>query len=165
MKTQNVAKITDNEKNNYLTAFKNFEEKIEGKIEDMFHRLWHSTSNDDENAHFFDPNLLTNHPRMDLIDKDKEILVTVELPGIKKKDLDISITERLLMIKAKAYREKKEKDGNYLKQEINKKEYYRSTLLPVDVDESKIKTTFKNGILKIVIPKKKSSYRKKIKVE
>ena len=160
MKNKDIEKSTSNEQNNYLTAFRSFEEKIE----DMFHRLWHDSSNNNENTDFFKQNLLTNHPKMDLIDKDKEILVTVELPGIKKKDLDISITERLLMIKAKSYYKKKEKDGNYLKQEINKKEYYRSTLLPVDVDDSKIKTTFKNGILKITIPKQKSSYRKKIKV-
>ena len=102
---------------------------------------------------------------MDLIDKDKEIRVSIEMPGIEKKDLDVSIANGRLVVKAKTSHEETEEDGDYIKQEISKKEFYRSILLPAAVDDDKVKTSFKNGVLKLTIPKQKSSFRKKIKVE
>jgi len=104
-------------------------------------------------------------PKIDVIDRDKEILVKAELPGFDKDDLDISISNNQLVIKAKTCKEEKEEEGDYLKQEIRKSEVYRSVLLPAEVEDEKIKTSFKNGVLKLTIPKQEKSQRKQIKVE
>ena len=103
---------------------------------------------------------------MDVIDKDKEILVKAELPGIEKKDIDVSISNNQLIIKAKTCHDEKEEKGDYLKREISKNEIYRSVLLPAGVDDDcKVKTSFKNGVLELSIAKPKKSQRRQIEVK
>ncbi len=161
MKNKDISKSLKKEQNNYLTAFKD----LENKIENMFRDLWRDPFQRENVPDLFSYGALGNMPKMDVIDRDKEILVKAELPGIDKKDLDISITNNQLVIKAKTCHEEKEENGDYLKQEISKSEIYRSVLLPADVDDSKVKTSFKNGVLKLTIPKQKGSRRKRIEVK
>ena len=160
MKKNDIAKGSNDEQHNYLSAFKDFEHKME----ESFQRLWQKTFNHNKMPDLFSSNNFGMLPNMDVIDRDKEILVKAELPGFDKKDLDISISNRQLIIKAKTCEESKEEKGDYLKQEISRNEIYRSVLLPADVDDSKVKTSFKNGVLKLTIPKQKISYRRRIDV-
>ena len=161
MSKKNISKSLSNEQHDYLTAFKN----LEHKVESMFQRMWQDPFHHEKIPDLFSYGSFTNMPKMDVIDRDKEILVKAELPGIDKKDLDISITNNQLVIKAKTCHEEKEEKGDYLKQEISKNEIYRSVLLPADVDDSKVKTSFKNGVLELTIPKQEKSHRRKIAVE
>ncbi len=161
MKNKDISKSSKKEKNKYLTAVRD----LEHKIENMFQDLWQNTFHRENVPDLFSYGSLGNIPKMDVINRGKEILVKAELPGFDKKDLDISITNNQLVIKAKTCHEEKEEKGDYLRQEISKSEIYRSVLLPADVDDSKVKTSFKNGILKLTIPKQKNSNRKSIKVE
>ena len=64
-------------------------------------------------------------------------------PGFDKDDLDISIANNRLVIKAKTCKEEKEEKGDYLKQEIRQSEVYRSVFLHDEVDDEKIKTSYK----------------------
>ena len=161
MKNKDISKSSKNEKSDYLTAMRD----LEHKIENMFHDLWHSPFHREKTTDLFSYDSLGHMPRMDVVDRDKEILIKAELPGIDKKDIDISITNNQLVIKAKSCHEEKEEKGDYLKQEISKSEIYRSMLLPADVDDSKVKTSFKNGVLKLTIPKHENSHRKSIEVK
>ena len=160
MSDKEISKRSDNEFN-YMSAMNDFEHKVEH----IFQRLWHNPFNRENVPDLFSYSSLTSMPNMDVIDRDKEILVKVELPGIDKKDLDISITNNQLVIKAKTCHEEKEEKDNYLKQEINTSEVYRSVLLPVDVSDDEVKTSFKKGVLELTIPKQKKSHRRKIVVE
>ena len=161
MKKNDIAKSSVEEQHNYLAAFKDFEHKIEG----MFQQFWQGTFNHDKTPDLFSNASFDSMPSMDVIDRDKEILVKAELPGFDKKDLDISISDRQLVIKASTCKENKEEKGDYLRQEISRNEIYRSVLLPADVDDSKVKTSFKNGVLELNIPKQKNSHRKRIEVK
>lgn len=161
MASKKVAKSSGTKKNDYLTALKN----LENKVENMFHDLWHKPFPHEEGSDFSFPLSFNNMPKMDVIDRDKEILVKAELPGIDKKDIDVSIANNRLLIKAKTCHEEKEEKGDYLKEEISKSEVYRSVLLPVDIDGEKVETTFRNGVLELTIPKQKGSHRKKIEVK
>ncbi len=164
MKNKHISKRSKKEQNNYLTAVKD----LEHKIENIFQEMWHSAFHRKNVPDLFSYGSFCNMPympKMDVIDRDKDVVVKAELPGIEKKDLAISITNNQLVIKAKTCHEEKEEKGDYLKQEISKSEIYRSVLLPADVDDSKVKTSFKNGMLKLTIPKKKNSNRKSIKVK
>ncbi len=161
MKTKDVAKSTTNEQHDYMSAFKDFE----NKVEDMFQHFWKNSFNHENIPDFFSRSSLIEMPKMDVIDRDKEILVKAELPGIDKKDLEISITDNLLVIKAKTCHEEKEEKGDYLKQEISKSEVYRSVRLTSDVDDENVKTSFKNGVLQLTIPKMKKSHRRRIEVK
>lgn len=99
-------------------------------------------------------------PRVDIIDDDKDLLIRAELPGVDKKDLDISMTENSLMIKARTRHEEKEEKINYFRSEIVQGQYARTIELPVDIDIERTKTSFKNGILELTAPKLGSSIRR-----
>ncbi len=103
-------------------------------------------------------------PNMDIIDRDNEILVRAELPGVDKKDLDISVMDNILVLKGNSsYESKKEKD-EYFSAEIKKGSFSRTITLPANVDTAKIKANFNNGLLELSIPKTSKSKKKSIKV-
>ncbi len=104
-------------------------------------------------------------PKVDLIDRDNEILIKAELPGVKKEDLDISLTDDVLTIKASTLYEKEEEKGEYHRREISRGEFQRILRLPENVDGDKVKTSFKDGVLELKIPKEKPAKRRTIKVK
>ena len=157
MAKKDISKTSGKDNSNYITAFKNLEQKIEN----MFQSMW----KDADDVDFTFPVSLKNMPKMDVVDRDKEVFVKAELPGIDKGDLDISISNGRLVIKGKTSHEEKEEDGDYLKQEISKSEVYRSVQLPSEVDDSKAKSSFKNGVLELTIPKQKSGHRRRIEIK
>jgi HSP20 family protein len=155
-----VSKNTKNE-HSYMSTFKEFE----SRIENMLHNFWNHSSGMKEGFDFLESPALTTMPKIDVIERDKEILVKAELPGIAKDDIDVSIADRRLVIKGCSSTEAKEEKGDYLKKEISTSQVYRSIYLPAEVDEDQVKTSFKDGLLKLTIPKHKNSQRKKIPVE
>ncbi|WP_126455272.1 Hsp20/alpha crystallin family protein [Sulfuriflexus mobilis] len=104
-------------------------------------------------------------PSVDVIERDNEIVVKAELPGVDKKDLDISVTQNTVTIKGTTSHEEKEEKGDYYRCEMSRGSYSRTLSLPADVDESKTKAKFKDGILNLTLPKLKKSKRHTIKVE
>ena len=107
----------------------------------------------------------TNMPSVDVIDRDGSIIVKAMMPGIEKKDIDISVTKNTLTIKGKTSHEEKEEKGDYYRCEISKGAYMRTLALPADVDEAKVKAKFKDGMLELTMPKMEVSKRRSIKVD
>lgn len=104
-------------------------------------------------------------PRVDIVDKDEEILVCAEMPGVDKKDLEISLTEDMLTIKGGTHRENKEENGNYYRSEISNGMFARTITLPGSVNPDKVKSEFKDGVLKLALPKVENARRRTIKVD
>jgi HSP20 family protein len=104
-------------------------------------------------------------PRMDVIDRDEELIVKAELPGVDKKDLDVSVTENTVTIKGSTSREEKEEKGDYYRSEISRGTYSRTMTLPTDVEADKAKAKFKDGVLELSLPKMKKAKRHSIKVD
>jgi HSP20 family protein len=104
-------------------------------------------------------------PRVDVIDRDAEIVVKAEVPGVKKEDLDVSVTDNAITIKGSSRHEEKEEKGEYYRCEISRGSFVRTVALPDNVDSSKAKATFKDGILELVMPKREQSKRRTITVE
>ena len=92
-------------------------------------------------------------PKVDVIDRDDEILVRAELPGVEKKDIDVSTTENTVTIKGSTRAEEKEERGDYYRCEISSGSFARTLALPGNVDASKAKATFKDGVLELTLPK------------
>ncbi len=101
---------------------------------------------------------------VDVIDKDTEIIVKAELPGVEKKDLDISVTKNSVTIRPTRQEETEEK-GDYYHSEISQASYQRTLMLPSEVFEGKANAKFKDGILKITLPKMGKATNRKITVE
>ena len=104
-------------------------------------------------------------PSLDVIDRDVDVLVRVEIPGIDKKDIDISITDNLLTIKGQTSHEKNEEKGDYHRHEISSASFARSFTLPVEVDSAKTVANLKDGILEIILPKAEASKRRSIAIK
>jgi HSP20 family protein len=104
-------------------------------------------------------------PSVDIIDRDNEIVVKAELPGVDKKDLDISVTRNSVTIKGSTSHEEKEEKGDYYRCEMSRGSYSRTLALPSDVDEDKVKAQFKDGILNLTLPKIEKAKRRNVKVD
>ena len=103
-------------------------------------------------------------PRVDIIDHDNEIEVQAALPGVKKDDLDVTISNQTITIRASTKEEKKE-EGKYFRREITRGEFQRTLSLPENVDDEHAKASFKDGLLKVIIPKTEKGKRKTIEIE
>lgn len=106
-------------------------------------------------------------PRVDVQDRESDILVRAELPGVKKDDLDISVSEGSVTLKAETRHEKEEGEegGDYYRREITAGSFARTIALPGDVDADNAKARFEDGVLELTLPKREQAKRKRIQVE
>ena len=105
------------------------------------------------------------YPKVDVIDREAEIIIRAELPGVKKEDLDVSMAEKSVTIRATTSHEQKEEKGEYFRREMSRGEFQRTLALPDNVNEEEIQATFKDGILELKMPKTEASKRRSITVE
>jgi len=103
-------------------------------------------------------------PKIDLIDKDGEITVRAEVPGIDRNDIDLSIEDNILCIKGRSTSETKEEDGKIHRREICTTSFNRTVFLPGVVSADNSKAKLKDGILEITFHKLKPKVRQSIKV-
>ncbi|ESS71277.1 heat shock protein Hsp20 [Methyloglobulus morosus KoM1] len=103
-------------------------------------------------------------PKVDIIDHENEIEVQAALPGVKKEDLDVTINNQAITIRTSRKEEKKE-EGKYFRREITRGEYQRTLSLPDYVDSDNAKASFKDGILKVAIPKADKGKRKSVEIK
>ncbi len=104
-------------------------------------------------------------PSLDVSETDSEYMVKVEVPGIDPKDINISLMNNLLTIKGEKKHEKEEKEENYHLVERSYGSFTRTIRLPSQVQNDKINATYKNGVLKVVLPKTEEAKKKEIKIE
>ena len=104
-------------------------------------------------------------PAVNTIEKDNQYLLEIAVPGMDKKDFEIEIQNDLISISSISKQEKEVKDNyNYNRQEFNYNSFHRTFSLPKEVDQSKIKATYSNGILTITLPKLKEVISKSKKL-
>lgn len=104
-------------------------------------------------------------PSVDVIDRDSEIMVRAELPGVSRDDLDISVTENTLTIKASSRHEEQVEEGDYQRCEISRGSFSRTLGLPGYVDSAKASASFRDGILELTLPKLEQARPRKINVQ
>lgn len=104
-------------------------------------------------------------PHVDIVDRDNEVFVKAELPGVDKDDVEVTMTENSVTIKGSTKAEEKEEKGDFYRCEISQGSFSRTVSLPGEVDTNKAKAKFEHGVLKLTIPKVKKSKHKNIKVE
>jgi HSP20 family protein len=102
---------------------------------------------------------------VDVIEREDEILVRAEVPGVEKKDLHVDLTGQLLTIKGERRHEEKEEKGELFRAEIARGSFSRSIRVPEDVDFEKVKAEFKDGMLDIHLPKTHKTERRHIEVK
>ena len=103
-------------------------------------------------------------PRIDMVDRDTELLVRAELPGVEKKDLEITIADDFLTIAVHREVSEKEESEHFYRAEMSRGAMERTIPLPMDVVGDKAKAELKDGVLELVIPKATKVSRHKVSV-
>jgi len=104
-------------------------------------------------------------PKVDVLERDSDVVVRAELPGFKKEDIDVSLSDSRVTIKAESETESKEEDGDYYHREISRGYVSRTVDLPCDVVGDDAKARLDDGMLEITVPKAAKSKRKSIKID
>jgi HSP20 family protein len=105
-------------------------------------------------------------PAVDIKEEDDKLVVTTDLPGINKEDVEINIREDMLEISAKSGKEKETEEEGYLRRERAYTQFYRAVRLPMSVKEEGGTAKMDNGILTITLPKMKlEEPAKRIEIE
>ena len=110
-------------------------------------------------------------PSIDISESDKEIEIAVELPGLERKDVEISLEDNVLTIRGEKKVETQSgdgKDGDNKNRRVTERMYgvfYRVIELPPGIDPSKVQATMSKGVLKVTVPKPPHSQPKRIEVK
>jgi len=99
-------------------------------------------------------------PRLDISETEKEITISIELPGLEPEDVHISLDHNALTISGEKRAELEDKDKRFYRVERSYGSFYRSIPLPNEVNENEIDATFKRGLLKVTLPKAKATEKK-----
>jgi HSP20 family protein len=90
---------------------------------------------------------------VDVAERDGDIVVTADLPGYEKDDIDVAISGRELTLEAQRSGESEERDENYIRRERSHRRVSRSLVLPEEVVEEEASASYKNGVLTVTLPK------------
>ena len=104
-------------------------------------------------------------PSVDVSETKNDIVVKAELPEMDPKDIDITLSDAHLMIKGQKKHEKEEKDEDYHFVERSYGSFVRAVHLPKEVKHDKISASYKNGVLKVVLPKSEEAKTKEVKIK
>jgi HSP20 family protein len=107
---------------------------------------------------------VTFTPAIEVREFDNEFIVTAELPGMKKDDVDIEYENGVLFIRGEKVETSREEKRNLLVWERQYGTFQRSFMLPNTIDQEKIIAEFHDGVLKIVLPKAENAKGKKIQI-
>jgi HSP20 family protein len=91
---------------------------------------------------------------------EKGYFVTVELPGMDEKDVEVTLADGMLTIRGEKKLDKEEEGKDFFRSEHSYGTFRRVLAIPVEVDEAKIEATFCKGVLRITMPKTKEAQRK-----
>jgi HSP20 family protein len=91
-------------------------------------------------------------PKVDLFEKDNRFFTRVDLPGVKKEDVTVEVTDGYLALSGTRTREKEEKKDNVYRTEREYGQFYRAVPLPEGVTLEDIKATFSDGVLEVSVP-------------
>jgi len=104
-------------------------------------------------------------PRIDAFDREKELVIRVELPGVKPEDVDITVEDRTLTISGKRQFDETVEQGGYHRREIFTGEFRRTLVLPEGLNAGEIAARAENGLLSVIIPRRPEVLPRKVKVD
>jgi len=104
-------------------------------------------------------------PSVDVVESDKEVTVSAELPGMEEKDIELQIRDNTLVIRGEKEHHEEEKGRYVYRAERSYGSVQRSVPLPAEVDTDRASAIYKNGVLIVTLPKLKPTQRKTISVK
>jgi HSP20 family protein len=107
----------------------------------------------------------TEFPALDIIEQENEIVVSAELPGMKKEDVKITFEKNVLTISGERKPVELSEKAKVLLKETQSESFDRSVRLGYEIDSAKISAEMSNGILTITLPKTEEAKPKQIEVK
>jgi HSP20 family protein len=110
---------------------------------------------------------LTRAPHADVLETMEEIRVSLELPGLRPEEVDVSLENNILTISGEKHREHQETDHEH-RWHLSERRYgrfHRSFVLPRDVDQEQIRASFENGVLNVTVPKSERARPRRIQIQ
>jgi HSP20 family protein len=104
-------------------------------------------------------------PAVDMFETNDELVLTVEMPGVREKDVSVSITGDLLTIKGERRWQDESKDNKFLHVERAYGQFERLVQLPMAVQGDKVKAAYRDGVLTITLPKAEELKPRDIKID
>jgi HSP20 family protein len=132
---------------------------LHNTINRLFDNFIYPTVRSDETLSDWDWN-----PVVDIYEHEENIVITAELPGVDKKDMTVDVKDGILTLKGERSTHNEVKEDNYYRQERCYGKFERSFTLPVEIDPEKITADYKDGVLKIDIPKTEKSKPKQVSI-
>ncbi len=103
-------------------------------------------------------------PRVDLSETDDAYHIHVDLPGVNKDDVDVSMRDGMLIIRGERKDERREEKGDAVRVERSFGQFYRSFALPKSINEDSINARYDNGVLAIDVPKAEETKPRRIEI-
>ena len=125
----------------------------------MFDGFFYPTTGDDEAMSRWNGN-----PAVDIYDNDDHIVIKAEIPGVDKKDITVDIKDGVLTLKGERSSDNEERKDNFYRRERTFGKFERAFTVPAEVDLDKIKADYKDGVLKIEIPKPEERKPKQVTI-
>lgn len=104
-------------------------------------------------------------PAVDIFEKDQNLVIRAELPGVDKNDIDVRIENGVLTLHGERKRENEVEEGSAYRLERVYGNFTRSFSLPTTVDPSKIQAVYKDGVLQLTVPKLEAAKPKRIDIQ
>ncbi len=104
-------------------------------------------------------------PRVDVVETDKEVRISAELPGMTEDDVELSVDDTTLIIRGEKRTESEQQEGNSYRMERSYGSFRRVVQLPSEVKADKAEAIYNNGVLTVTLPKAETSRVRKITVK
>ena len=104
------------------------------------------------------------NPLVDIFENENELVIKAELPGMNAKDIEVRLENNVVTIKGERHFEKEAKEENYHRVEREYGSFSRTFALPTPVEAERVAAEYKDGVLKVTLPKKEETKPKPIKV-
>ena len=127
------------------------------RMDDVFNRLWNGFGRMPETAEAWSIPL-------DVTREGDDIVVKASLPGVDRKDIDVTIEENVLTVRAQVSEETEQKEENYLLRERHSGSFYRAVRLPDSVDSEKAESSYRDGVLTVRLPKQEEKKARKLSI-
>ncbi len=131
---------------------------LQQEIDDIFTNFWRRSPRM--------PNLFTGtEPSTDVSETDDEVEVSIELPGMDEKDIEVNISDEMLTVRGEKKAEREEKKKDYYLSERTYGSFHRAVPLPPGINTDKAEATFKKGVLTIRLPKTEEAKSRMRRIE
>jgi HSP20 family protein len=104
-------------------------------------------------------------PPVDILEKDDNLVIRAELPGVQKEEIDVRVENGVLTLHGERKQESEVEEGTTHRMERVFGTFTRSFTLPTTVDASKVTATYKDGVLEVLVPKAETAKPKKIEIK